>query len=139
MNDLVHDRNGLEILDLDSCRRHLAASSFGRIGVTMGALPVVLPVNYRLVDDRIVFRTRAGTKLEAASRGSVVAFEIDGLDEERHGGWSVLVIGRADVVTDPTRIAELIDLGIPRWAPAADGHLVAIDCELISGREIDVP
>jgi nitroimidazol reductase NimA-like FMN-containing flavoprotein (pyridoxamine 5'-phosphate oxidase superfamily) len=105
----------------------------------MGALPVVLPVNYRMVGDHIVFRTAAGTKLEAASSGAVVAFEIDGIDPERHAGWSVHVIGRASVVADPERIAELEAIGIPRWAPAGDERFVAIACELVSGRAVGVP
>ena len=44
------DRNGLEVLDPAECARLLASSTFGRIGITVSALPTILPINYRLVD-----------------------------------------------------------------------------------------
>ena len=74
------DRNGLEVLDRQECLRLLATATIGRIGITLGALPVILPVNFRLVDDRIVFRTGVGTKLDAATCNTIVAFEVDAVD-----------------------------------------------------------
>ena len=45
-----------------------------------GALPAVLPLNFALYGRRILFRTGQGTKLDAAVRHSVVAFEADWFD-----------------------------------------------------------
>lgn len=128
------DRNGLEVLDRDECLRLLATATLGRIGTTMAALPVVLPVNFRLVDDLVVFRTGNGTKLEAATHDAVVAFEADDFEPVSHAGWSVVVTGIAREVVDPSSVAALGP--IPRWAPAGGDRYVAIGTDMVSGRRI---
>jgi nitroimidazol reductase NimA-like FMN-containing flavoprotein (pyridoxamine 5'-phosphate oxidase superfamily) len=130
------DRNGLEVLDRSECLMLLGRSYFGRVGVTDRALPTVLPVNYRLVGDRVVFRTGEGSKLDAATRGAVVAFEVDAVDPVTHTGWSVVVTGVAREVTDPADLAALQGTGLPRWATCGDGRVVAIDTAVVSGRRI---
>jgi nitroimidazol reductase NimA-like FMN-containing flavoprotein (pyridoxamine 5'-phosphate oxidase superfamily) len=130
------DRNGLEVLSRDECLRLLGGCTFGRVGVTMGALPAVLPINYRLIGDRIVFRTSGGTKLDAAIRGAVVAFEVDDLEPLAHSGWSVMVTGIAQEVTEPGDLQIVEAAGVPRWAPAPAEHVVQISTEMISGRRI---
>ena len=97
------DRNGLDILEREECLRLLSASSVGRLAVTMGALPVILPVNFLLDGDRVLIRTTSGTKLDAATRNAVVAFEVDDVDPIAHSGWSVCVTGMARDVTDRGR------------------------------------
>ncbi|MFD0392198.1 helix-turn-helix domain-containing protein [Streptomyces nogalater] len=51
----------------EDCRRLLSTHGVGRIAVSTDAAPVVVPVNYSVIDDAIVFRTQAGT---VSSRGS---------------------------------------------------------------------
>jgi nitroimidazol reductase NimA-like FMN-containing flavoprotein (pyridoxamine 5'-phosphate oxidase superfamily) len=130
------DRNGLEILARDECLKLLGTSALGRIGCTSGALPLVLPVNFRLVGDAVVFRTGVGTKLAAATRNAVVAFEVDEMDPLDHTGWSVLVTGFAREVTNQHELDKMSVDHIPRWAPGGDGRVVSISTELISGRRI---
>jgi nitroimidazol reductase NimA-like FMN-containing flavoprotein (pyridoxamine 5'-phosphate oxidase superfamily) len=130
------DRNGLEMLDREQCLRLLDGATLGRIAVTSAALPTVLPVNFRLAGERIVFRTGAGTKLAAATRNAVVAFEVDDFDPVQHTGWSVVVTGVARPVENPDDLAELRTLGIPRWAAGPDHHMVEVSIELVSGRRI---
>lgn len=130
------DRNGLEVLDREHSLRLLATATLGRIGVTSGALPVVLPVNFRLVNDLVVFRTGVGTKLDAATRNQIVAFEADDFEPFSHAGWSVLVTGTAREVTDPSEVAALSVVPIPRWAPRGAGRTVAISTDLVSGRRL---
>jgi nitroimidazol reductase NimA-like FMN-containing flavoprotein (pyridoxamine 5'-phosphate oxidase superfamily) len=130
------DRNGLEILGRDECLQLLRHARLGRIGVTISALPVVLPVNFRLVGDRVLFRTTAGTKLAAATLNSVVAFEVDDMEPFGHTGWSVVVTGLAREVTDPGELAEVATANIPHWAPVAGDHVVEISTDMISGRRI---
>ncbi len=130
------DRNGLEILTRDECLRLLATKSIGRIGLTVGALPTVLPVNYRLIGDRIYFRTGNTQRLRAATTCAVVAFEVDYVDEEHHNGWTVVVTG----VTEPIEhrdIAERLEsIGVPQWAPIPQTRLVSLSTEVISGRRL---
>lgn len=131
------DRNGLEVLEREECLQLLGRTTFGRIGVSVGALPAILPINYRLVGERIMFRTGVGTKLDAATRGAVVAFEIDEVDPFPHTGWSVHVTGVAREVTHPEELEELHQANIPRWAATHDGdRVVGIATEVVSGRRI---
>jgi nitroimidazol reductase NimA-like FMN-containing flavoprotein (pyridoxamine 5'-phosphate oxidase superfamily) len=106
------------------------------VAVSSDALPTVLPVNFRLAGERIVFRTGEGTKLAAATRNAVVAFEVDDFDPVQHTGWSVVVTGVARQVVDHDALADLNELGIPRWAPGPDNHVVEVSLELVSGRRI---
>jgi nitroimidazol reductase NimA-like FMN-containing flavoprotein (pyridoxamine 5'-phosphate oxidase superfamily) len=131
------DRNGLEVLERDECLRLLTTATIGRVAITVGALPVVLPVNFRLVDERIVFRTSVGTKLDAATQNAIVAFEVDDIDPLSHSGWSVVTVGQAREVTDPTELVELASANIPRWARSRQDRTVEISTEMISGRRLD--
>jgi nitroimidazol reductase NimA-like FMN-containing flavoprotein (pyridoxamine 5'-phosphate oxidase superfamily) len=81
------------------CRELLGSRTFGRVGVTSGGLPVILPVRYLYDKTAITFRTGSGTKLRAAAQGDVLAFEVDAFDDATRTGWSVLVLGRASVLT----------------------------------------
>jgi nitroimidazol reductase NimA-like FMN-containing flavoprotein (pyridoxamine 5'-phosphate oxidase superfamily) len=130
------DRNGLEVLDRQECLQLLGTATIGRVGVSFGALPVVLPINFRLVGDRIVFLTGVGTKLDAATCNAVVAFEVDEIDTISHAGWSVVVTGEAREVTDGDELAALRSANIPRWAPVGDGRVVALSTTMVSGRRI---
>ena len=128
------DRNGLEVLDRAECIRLLRTVPLGRIGITTGALPTILPINFRVDGDRILFRTGVGTKLDAATRGAVVAFEVDDIDPMYHSGWSVVVTGVAREVEDPDDGAMYTT---PRWAPGQSERLVEVSIEEISGRRLD--
>ena len=133
---VTFDRHGLELLDREECLLLLGRATFGRIGVTFGALPVVLPVNYRLVGDRIIFRTGHGTKLEAATRSSIVAFEVDDIDPMTHTGWSVMATGEAQRITDIDDLARLHDAAVPHWADTDVAVTVAVATTMLSGRRI---
>src|SRR5215471_18464624 len=85
----------LEELSYDECLDLLRAGAVGRIAVVVDEFPVILPVNYRLVETGappwIAVRTRPGNILDRASMQT--AFEIDDADPSRHAGSSVLVRG----------------------------------------------
>jgi nitroimidazol reductase NimA-like FMN-containing flavoprotein (pyridoxamine 5'-phosphate oxidase superfamily) len=130
------DRNGLEVLGRDECLHLLGTSMLGRLGLTVGALPTVLPVNYRLIGDKVIFRTSIGTKLQAATTNAVVAFQVDDMDPLWHTGWSVVVTGVAREVTDPDELARLDVTRIPRWAPLGESRIVEVATEMVTGRRI---
>ena len=137
MAHLPDDAPRLEALNRDECLRSLATQSVGRIGITVQALPVALPVNFGLLGDSIVLRTIPGTKLDAATNETVVAFEVDSYEPNGRSGWSVLVIGRATkMAADEVGDAEA--LGIDAWP--LDGqasHFVRIEGSQISGRRFN--
>jgi uncharacterized protein len=130
------DRNGLEVLSRDDCLRLLATATLGRVGVSSGALPSVLPVNFRFDGRQILIRTGVGTKLDAAVDNAVVAFEVDEIDPVAHTGWSVMVTGVARELTDPGELAGAQVPPLARWAPRDEHRVIAISTELVSGRRI---
>jgi len=123
---------GLEILTEDECMALFGSTTVGRVGITIGALPAIFVVNYVLVDGDIVFRTSDGTKLEAALRHAVVAFEADLTDPVHHQGWAVQAVGIADEL-DPT---DVTFSGPTPWAQGEREHFVRIRPEFVSGRRI---
>lgn len=138
MSLVLYEENGssFELLGEEECRILLETRRVGRVAVSVGAIPAVFPVNYAVVDGAVHFLTAAGTKLAAAVRGSVVAFEVDEIDETDHTGWSVLVVGEAHVV-EGAESGPLLGPGGPQpWAPGARHHLVRIGTEFVSGRRI---
>lgn len=129
------DTNGLEVLDRAACLELLASVPVGRVGASIDALPVVLPVNYVVANDRIIFRTGAGAKLAAASDGTVVAFEVDVYDAATATGWSVLVQSIARI--EPTGAiadADLTELKV--WGANDADRLVSLDTDRMTGRRI---
>ena len=130
---------GLVVEDLTDaeCRAFLGQSSVGRVGVTINALPVVLPVNFVVFEDTVVFRSTPGAKLSEALRGTVVAFEVDDYDPNGDRGWSVLIRGRAHAVVDPEVIGELRGLPLRFLSPdGTDDHFVEIAMTMVTGRRI---
>ncbi len=127
---------GLEILSEEACRELLATASVGRVAVTLSALPIVLPVNFGMLDGDVVFATGDGLKLRAALDEAVVGFEVDEIDPLAETGWSVLVVGPARLVTDPDEIARIRALGVRPWVRGAGGHWVRIVGTFLSGRRI---
>jgi uncharacterized protein len=111
----------VKTLTVPECRELLTRHHFGRFGFmdAVGVLPSIVPVNYLLNNDRIVIRTDAGSKLVAALRGAPVAFEVDGVDQDHQVGWSVVVRGRAEEITDEDKLAELRQTPLLAWHPRA--------------------
>ena len=85
----------LEDLARETCLSLLRENSVGRIAVVIDEFPIVLPVNYRLVETSgvtwVAVRTRPGNVLDRVPMP--VAFEIDAIDPVHRQGWSVLVRG----------------------------------------------
>jgi nitroimidazol reductase NimA-like FMN-containing flavoprotein (pyridoxamine 5'-phosphate oxidase superfamily) len=126
----------LEVLSTDECLTLLDQAKVGRVGVSTGASPEIFPVVYKLLEGAIVFRTAEGTKLHAAARNTVLAFEVDDFDSRVSEGWSVLVVGRSDEVTDRTRINVDRVLLPDSWVTADRYHVVSIALDRVTGRRI---
>jgi uncharacterized protein len=130
---------GWRELSKSECFGLLARERVGRVAFVDDLGPMVLPVNFVLDRHMVVVRTDGGTKLDAAVRGSRVAFEIDGTDEAARTGWSVVVRGEAVEVTDPAELARLRRLPLNPWAPGAKAHYVRILPAVLTGRRISAP
>lgn len=127
----------LEVLDEAACIELLAHHRFvGRVAFVVDDRPIVLPVNYIFDNDSVVFCTGSGTTLNAVAGGADVAFEVDDSVPLRHSGWSVLVRGHAEVVTDRGELARLRRGPLRPWAKGARANWIRIRLEEISGRQI---
>lgn len=128
----VLDEAELDELDREQCMALLAGREVGRLAVAVpGTSPIVVPLNYALDGEAVVFRTGAGPTLRAL-RGTPVSFQVDEVDPRGRCGWSVLVRGRAYQTTR----WETGHVSLEAWAPGDRGHWVRIVADSVSGRRI---
>ncbi|MEX0658515.1 MAG: pyridoxamine 5'-phosphate oxidase family protein [Egibacteraceae bacterium] len=128
----------LETLSVDECLRLLGSRYLGRVAFVVDGEPHVRPVNYRLHEGIIVFRTDYGGLLDLIHLANV-AFEVDDADHEYHTGWSVVVRGKAEEVWQPDELRVLRELPLRPWAPGPRDHYVRISPLEITGRRITGP
>jgi uncharacterized protein len=129
----------LEELSYADCLARLAAKSLGHLSVVIGHYPQVFPVNYRLDDNIVVFRTHSGRLLVAANHANV-GFQVDHVDPATKTGWSVLVQGMAEDVSDRDGSDPIAKrsrgLGVEPWVPGEKPRFVRIIPAHITGREL---
>lgn len=132
LDDRSDEPERLEELTKGECLRLMREQPVGRLALTReDDAPLVVPVNFVLAEDEILFRTNPGSKLELA-HGAVVSFQVDFIEPVRKVGWSVLVIGHAYDATDWE-----IDRGaLEAWAGGARDNWVRIVIGQVSGRRI---
>lgn len=127
----------LSELTYDECLELLREYSVGRIAVTPNEFPVVLPVNYRLMEHLgltwVALRTHPGSAIEQATKA---AFEIDEIDMVHHHGWSVLVRGTLHHVDpDSAEFRERFDAA--PWPVGDHAAWMVIQPFFISGRRLN--
>ncbi|WP_330302091.1 MULTISPECIES: pyridoxamine 5'-phosphate oxidase family protein [unclassified Streptomyces] len=126
----------LRDLGTEECRAHLSTHGLGRVAVSTPDGPAVVPVNYEVVDNAIVFRT-APNSAPAEAVGTEVAFEVDHVDEAMSQGWSVLAVGPARAVTEPDAVRRLADRAHSKpWAGGERELWVSIRPTQLTGRRI---
>ena len=131
-----------EMLELTrpECLRLLAATGFGRIVIAVPdwAHPVIRPVNY-LFDEpsqSVLIRSARGTKLHAVLRSTRAVFEIDGAHPDGRVGWSVIVSGVAEEITNQAERRRVEQHDLEPLAPGDKSHWIRIRINKISGRRI---
>lgn len=136
---MVADTTTLVSLTRSECLRLLRRHPVhvARIGVVdVDGQPVVLPVNYRMDGDAVVIRTDPASLLAEQAGGRPVAVEVDDVDPAWREGWSVLVQGTAEVVTDEAELARLRRLPLHPWAPGDRSRYLRIEPAALTGRRI---
>jgi nitroimidazol reductase NimA-like FMN-containing flavoprotein (pyridoxamine 5'-phosphate oxidase superfamily) len=129
----------LEHLGQTECLNLLALAQVGRVAFLVDGRPEILPVNYALDGDAILFRTSGESVLNKASLTNV-AFEVDSIDTSTRSGWSVVVHGHANDIgdaIDPTS-ERLRRLALITWAPGQRQNWFVIRPHDISGRRLRV-
>ena len=124
-------------LSYSKCRELLAAGVFGRVGVCTPQKPVILPVNYSVVGEAVIFRTTPYGVVANHDWRAQIAFEVDYVDYSDHKGWSVLATGRGERVEDPEELARIKRTWDPRpWAGGARPLYVKLAWEELTGRRL---
>ena len=125
----------VEVLDRAQCLELLRAASVGRLVFTERALPAVRPVEFRWWRGDVVIRITDPAML-AASDNRVVAFETDELDADLHRGWSVTVVGHAQLITDVPDLVELSGIFTRPQIGGRCDYFVRVRTEKVTGRRL---
>jgi len=126
----------LQVLTAAECFDLLSPGGVGRVAFTTADGPVVLPVNYAMAGQTVIFLTAPDTLL-AGYLDCPAGFEVDHLDEALSQGWSVLVTGRAARVRSEADVRHLEQhTDIRPWADGARDVYVRIIPRKITGRRI---
>ena len=133
---MEHRLFSLRELSRARCFDLLATEAVGRVGVSVRALPVILPVDYFVAGERVVFRSAPGVKLDAAVRRSVVAFETDRYYPTGAWGWSVLLQGVASEISGAAELTEARAMLAREWPFGSEEGVgfVSIEGTFVSGR-----
>jgi hypothetical protein len=129
-------RPEVDVLGRDRCSSLVAPGGVGRVLFLEQRGPVALPVNFRMLDDDVVFRTASLPELTANLERGNVSFEVDHIDEALAEGWSVLISGPGHVVEEPAERRRMEELDIAPWAGGARDVFVRIVPEVVTGRLI---
>jgi nitroimidazol reductase NimA-like FMN-containing flavoprotein (pyridoxamine 5'-phosphate oxidase superfamily) len=118
--------------DRATCLALLASQPVGRL-VVSAADPVVIPVNFVLIDESIVFRADA-TSSAASAIGMRVAFEVDQVSELERAGWSVIARGTLeDASASVEGRPELAEDLVP-WASGPKDRWLMLRVHTVTGR-----
>lgn len=129
-------------VDEAECLRLISPGGIGRLGYVGRYGLTILPVNYRLYEGTIVFRTAQDSPTDEDLRTGIanaeyrVAFEIDELDLAAREGWSVLVQGSLHHVDSEHERASVRQAGVEPWAGGVKELFLRIRPTRITGRRI---
>jgi nitroimidazol reductase NimA-like FMN-containing flavoprotein (pyridoxamine 5'-phosphate oxidase superfamily) len=114
------------------CQNLLAGESLGRVSLTIGGLPVVMPVNYGYLGGSIILGMNDGPAQRSIADGNIIAL---GVDSGRSGGdfWALLVIGRTTEITDPEQQPDLQRIGLTDLTGTAAAHFLQLQPDIIAG------
>jgi hypothetical protein len=131
-----------ERLDEAECLRLISPGGIGRLAYSGRFGLVVLPVNYKLHEGSVVFRTVQDSPTDEDLRTGIagaeyrVAFEVDDIDPGSREGWSVLVQGSAHHVDSEIERASMLTAGVEPWAGGVRDLFVRITLTRVTGRRI---
>jgi nitroimidazol reductase NimA-like FMN-containing flavoprotein (pyridoxamine 5'-phosphate oxidase superfamily) len=132
-------------LDEAECLRLISPGGIGRVAFTGRYGLTVLPVNYKMHDGAIMFRTAQDSPTGEDLRTGIahaeyqVAFEIDDIDPVSRNGWSVLIHGPAHHMTTEAERAGVLASGVEPWPGGAREHAISITPHRITGRRLTQP
>ncbi len=132
-------RPSIRELTVDECTALVAPGGVGRIVFTDERGPVAWPVNFRVFEGDIIFRTATGASVldhlvGADAAPEDLSFEVDRLDDALTEGWSVLITGHGRLVADPIERVQVESLAVEPWPGGALEVLVRLTPHTVTGR-----
>lgn len=130
-----------ELADAESLAL-VAGQDVGRVAFSGRFGLVVVPVNYRLHDGSIVFRTGQDSAMDEDLRTGLehaeyqVAFEVDQIEPGTREGWSVLIQGPAHHVKSEQERAAVASSGVTPWVGGSKDLYIQIVPTRVTGRRI---
>lgn len=127
-------------LDRAAALDHLRRVGDGHLALCLSGVPTVYPVDYRILNERIVFRISTGSLVENLRRGIAIALEVD--RRTARSAWSVIVSGVSRLVTEEADINRFDELQWPWWIASPAYTYIEMLIEDVSGRHLerdDVP
>jgi nitroimidazol reductase NimA-like FMN-containing flavoprotein (pyridoxamine 5'-phosphate oxidase superfamily) len=129
--------NELVELPYEKCEELLRAAVVGRVGFSTPEGQQIVPVNYTVVGDAVLFRTTPYSQLGQHAAGSPLAFEIDHIDYEDRRGWSVVAHGVGELVERTAGLEEQTPFWDPKpWAAGARVLHIRLRWTTLTGRRI---
>ena len=122
------------VLSEDECWDLLSSMSLGRLATILGGKPEIFPVNFATRRRAVLFRTAHGTKLYSAVMGDGVAFEADYHDPSLTYGWSVIIKGRAHLLSANADILDAEEAPLRPWIATLKPLYVRVIAQEITGR-----
>lgn len=124
---------GQGALSSDDCWDLLRMKELGRLAYIIDGAPAIVPINYVVDGDQLVFRTTDGTKLHNLLADPRVAFEVDEVDDNEETGSSVVLRGEAHVLSADEEF-RIEQVGLRAWLGHDRPVLVAIRPSEVTGR-----
>jgi nitroimidazol reductase NimA-like FMN-containing flavoprotein (pyridoxamine 5'-phosphate oxidase superfamily) len=122
------------VLSEDECWSLLSSVSLGRIVTVLRGNVEIFPVNFATQRRTVLFRTAQGTKLYSAVMGDWVSFEADYHDPALTYGWSVIIKGRAHLLSANADILDAEEAPLRSWIATLKPHYVRVIASEITGR-----
>ncbi|WP_067429776.1 pyridoxamine 5'-phosphate oxidase family protein [Nocardioides jensenii] len=124
-------------LSQQECLQLLSHEEVARVAVCTPTGPHIVPVNYVVVDDAIVFRTAPYSVLGTVGWSSPLALEVDHLDHELRRGWSVVATGHGETITDPDALSTIAGLAdLQPWAGGSRHLYIRLPWVSLTGRSV---
>lgn len=127
-------RGELVPIDPEFCGELLGPGGIGRVVMTTDRGPIAIPVNFKMLEGDVVFRTKPSAEVVAAAARGPISFEVDHFDDALGEGWSVLLTGTGHPVTDPAELEAVASLGVEPWAPGERDRFMRITPSQLTGR-----
>jgi nitroimidazol reductase NimA-like FMN-containing flavoprotein (pyridoxamine 5'-phosphate oxidase superfamily) len=110
----------------------LERNHFGRLATNALGVMDITPLNYLAAQRTILLRTAPGSKLLELTVNPDVVLEIDG--RETGYAWSVVLKGKARMLTNPAEISEAESTGLRTQLGTDKPIWIRIEPTQVSGR-----